>query len=298
MSEILGVRSTAKAAARHAVAAIVRRSGTSFALGMRILSRPRREAMHAVYAYCRVIDDIGDEPGAPADKRAALAQWRAEIDRLYAGSPELPVAVALEEPVRAFALPKAEFLRVIEGVEIDVAGPVIAPPAEMLRHYCRCVAGAVGMLSMPIFGAPAGAASDRFAEAMGEGLQLANIVRDVGTDAREGRIYLPAELLARFGLPADPARLPGAPRLAEARAMLAQQARARMNEALALAPALGWRVVRPALLMGAAYRATLDRLERDRFAPLDPPRFSSVQKLAIAARAFLSPPQAEQPAKA
>lgn len=154
------------------------------------------------------------------------------------------------------------------------------------------------MLSMPVFGAPAGAASDRFAEALGEGLQLANIVRDVGADAREGRIYLPAELLEHYGLPADPARLPSAPRLAEARAALAQQARGRMNEALALAPALGWRVVRPALLMGAAYRATLDRLERDRFAPLDPPRFSPIQKLAIAARAFLSPPQAEQPAKA
>ncbi len=298
MSQLLGVRSTAKAAARRAVAAIVRRSGTSFALGMRILSRPRREAMHAVYAFCRLIDDIGDEPGPPAAKRAALAQWRAEIDRLYAGRPTLPVAVALDEPVHAFGLPRAEFLRVIEGVEFDVAGPVIAPPAQVLRHYCRCVAGAVGMLSMPIFGAPAGPACDRFAEAMGEGLQLANIVRDVGADARQGRIYLPAELLARFGLPADPARLPGAPRLAEARAALAHQARARMNEALALAPALGWRVVRPALLMGAAYRATLDRLEAGRFTALEPPSFTSLEKLVIAARAFLAPPEVRQPAKA
>ncbi|MFN3287506.1 MAG: squalene/phytoene synthase family protein [Sphingomonadaceae bacterium] len=298
MSELIGMRSTARAAARKAVAAIVRRSGTSFALGMRILARPRREAMHAVYAFCRVIDDIGDEPGARAAKRAALAQWRDEIGRLYAGRASHPVAVALEEPVRRFALPRAEFERIIEGVEIDVDGPVVAPPAAALSHYCRCVAGAVGMLSMPIFGAPAGPASDHFAIAMGEGLQLANIVRDVGTDAREGRIYLPAELLARFDLPADPARLPAAPRLGEARAALAQEARRRIDEAFALTPALGWRVVRPALLMGAAYRATLDRLEAGRFLALEPPRFSSLEKLAIAARAFLTPPEVRQPAQA
>ncbi|MCB0075644.1 MAG: squalene/phytoene synthase family protein, partial [Caldilineaceae bacterium] len=105
-------------ARRHAEET-VKRSGTSFAAGMRILSKPRREAMHAIYAFCREVDDIADEEGPVADKRIGLAAWRAEIDQLFLGAPQTPTGVALLEPVRAFDLPKEEFILMIEGMEMD-----------------------------------------------------------------------------------------------------------------------------------------------------------------------------------
>jgi len=282
----------ADAEAPHAhVAQVVKASNTSFGLGMRILRKPRREAMHAVYAFCREIDDIADEPAPLDQKRAQLAEWRDEIERLYAGAPTKPTAQALLEPVRRFDLPKAEFLLLIEGMEWDAEGPIRAPDWARLKAYCRRVAGAVGMLSMPIFGAAPGPASDRFAQALGEGLQLANITRDVGEDAAEGRLYLPRELLAEFGLPEDPAGVTAHARLPEARRALGQEARARFAAAMAEVPELGWTKVRPALLMHAVYSQMLDALERDGFRSLAKPPISKAAKAAAALRAALLPPR-------
>ncbi len=197
----------ARAAQREASRS-VKKSGTSFAAGMAILPRPRREAMHAIYAFCREVDDIADDPVmSVSDKRARLEEWRREIDRLYAGRPEKTAAVALVEPVRAFDLPRQEFLMMIEGMEMDAEGPIVAPSLEQLFAYTRRVAGAVGLLSMPAFGAPKGAASDRFALALGDALQLTNILRDVAEDAAVGRVYLPAELLEKHGAPKDAASI-------------------------------------------------------------------------------------------
>ena len=192
-----------QAAARDAHAA-VKQSGTSFAAGMAILPKPRRAAMHAIYAFCREVDDIADDERRDAgEKHARLDEWRREIDRLYAGRPTLSAGVALLEPVRAFGLPKNEFLMMIEGMEMDAGGPIVAPSLDRLFAYTRRVAGAVGLLSMPVFGAPKGEASDRFALALGDALQLTNILRDVAEDARIGRLYLPAELLAKHGAPIE-----------------------------------------------------------------------------------------------
>lgn len=193
-----------RAAARAATQS-VKKSGTSFAAGMAILPRPRRAAMHAIYAFCREVDDIADDERMSAgEKHARLDEWRREIDRLYAGRPALPAGVALLEPVRAYDLPKNEFLMMIEGMEMDADGPIVAPSFDRLFAYTRRVAGAVGLLSMPVFGAPKGAASDRFALALGDALQLTNILRDVAEDAKIGRVYLPAELLERHGAPMGP----------------------------------------------------------------------------------------------
>ena len=299
------------AAAREA-AQSVKKSGTSFAAGMAILPRPRREAMHAIYAFCRDVDDIADdEQLSAAEKRARLGEWRVEIDRLYAGRPAMSAGVALLEPVRAYDLPKNEFLMMIEGMEMDAEGPIVAPSFERLFAYTRRVAGAVGLLSMPVFGAPKGAASDRFALALGDALQLTNILRDVREDSLLGRIYLPAELLEKHGAPTTPqavngalASLSPAPRgagpageaasgLPLVAADLAEVARAKFASARAALAALDWRTVRPALLMMGAYETYLRKMTARGWARTgEPVSLSKLEKLVIAARYGIAPPLA------
>ncbi len=269
----------------------VKRSGTSFAAGMRILSRPRRDGMYAVYAFCREVDDIADASTDVVEKRLGLAAWRSEIDRVYQGRPEFPTGVALVEPVRAFGLDKREFVLMIEGMEMDAEGPVVAPPMEQLLAYTRRVAGAVGMLSMPIFGAPKGETSDRFAHALGDALQITNILRDVGEDAAIGRLYLPKELLEKHGAPADPARIVGAPGLAKVAGDLGALARARFAEAREALGRLDWRVLRPALLMMGVYESYLAKLETRGWDKTGASvSMSKAQKLAVSARYFFAPP--------
>jgi phytoene synthase len=292
----------ARAAAREATAS-VKKSGTSFAAGMAILPRPRREAMHAIYAFCREVDDIADDHDmSVAEKRARLAEWRCEIERLFAGRPTFSAAVALIEPVRAYDLPKDEFLMMIEGMEMDADGPIVAPSFERLYAYTRRVAGSVGLLSMPTFGAPKGAASDRFALALGDALQLTNILRDVAEDASIGRVYLPAELLEKHGAPKDAegigaaissplSRLSGRGALANVARDLALIAAQKFAEARAALRDLDWRTVRPALLMMGAYEAYLRKMTARGWEHVGAPvSLSRAEKLFIAARYGLAPP--------
>ncbi len=280
----------AGAAEAHA-RATVKRSGTSFAAGMAILPPPRRAAMHAIYAFCREVDDIADDDGMTREARLArLADWRAEIDRVYDGSPRFPTGVALVEPVRAFDLPKAEFILMIEGMETDAKGPVVAPSLEELFAYTRRVAGAVGLLSMPAFGAPAGDASDRFALALGDALQLTNILRDVAEDAAIGRLYLPKELLEKHDAPAMPDDIVGAPGLSNVAADLGEMAEAKFAEARTALKALDWRVLRPALLMMGVYETVLARLKARGWDQTGAPlAISKPEKAAIAARWYFAP---------
>ena len=156
---------------------VVARSGTSFLWGMRVLPAERRRAMYAIYAFCREVDDIADEPGEVADKRRALAAWREEIDRLYAGRPEWLTTRALQAPVHRFELPREEFLAIIDGMEIDAAPTVRMRRLPDLLDYCRKVAGSVGILSVHTFGVPMHP-GPRIAEVLGNALQLTNILRD------------------------------------------------------------------------------------------------------------------------
>lgn len=270
----------------------VKRSGTSFAAGMRILGKARREAMHAIYAFSREVDDIADDEGMPVvEKRLALAAWRAEIDRLYDGAPTTPTGVALLEPVRRFDLPKQEFLMLIEGMEMDAEGPIVAPDFSRLYAYTRRVAGAVGLLSMPVFGAPRNEAADKFALALADALQLTNILRDVGEDASIDRLYLPRELLEKHGAPVTPENIVGAPGLARVAEDLAAIAKLRFADARAALHDLDWRVLRPALLMMGVYEAYLKKLEArgwDRIG--EPISISKIEKAVIAGRYFFTPP--------
>lgn len=286
-----GISGQDMAAARDHARAVVARSGTSFGLGMRILSRARRDAMFALYAFCREIDDIADEGGTQAEKLAALADWREEIGRLYEGHPEKPTAIALSEHIHVFDLPKKEFLLLIEGMEMDASGPIRAPDRETLNAYCRRVAGAVGMISIRIFG-DASAAAERFALALGDALQLTNILRDVADDARIGRLYLPRELLEVHGVrSSEPLDVVTDPATGAVCAALAVEARSRFREARRTLAELDWRVMRPALIMMGMYEGLLERMEaRGWQGPLEPVKLSKPEKILRALRYGLMPP--------
>src|SRR5690606_38011850 len=160
------------------VRAVATASGSSFLWGMRLLPRPRREAMYAIYAFCREVDDIADEGGSPAEKQRALAAWREEIERLYHSRPTRAITRALLRPVADYGLPKGECLAIIDGMEMDTQQDIRAPALVDLRLYCRRVAGAVGVLSVRVFGAGEPEARD-LALAQGDALQLTNILRDL-----------------------------------------------------------------------------------------------------------------------
>ena len=178
----------------------------NFSWGIRLLPAPRRRALSAVYALARRVDDIGDSTAPAAEREAGLRAVRADVDDIRAGGPtgvraHDPVLVAVADAAATFALPLAEFGVLVDGCLADVHGTRYAT-FEDLGGYCRQVAGSIGHLSVAVFGAghgsPAGPV-DPLADALGTALQLTNIIRDIREDARDGRVYLPAEDLERFG---------------------------------------------------------------------------------------------------
>ena len=217
--------------------------------------------MYAIYAFCREVDDIADEPGEIADKRRRLADWREEIRNLYAGRPTRPTARALLSSIRRFDLPQDEFFAVIDGMEADAAPTVRMQTLDELLGYCRKVAGAVGILSVHVFGTP-GEAGQRIARALGNAFQLTNMLRDLKQDAALGRLYVPLSLLEEQGSPQAPLEAVFAhPGFARVCAELADLAQGFYGEADGLIKVLGSRRMRPAVVMMAVYRETLDRLQ-------------------------------------
>jgi len=263
-----------------AVRRIVSGAGSTFEIGMRILPAHRRAAIHAVYAFCRIADDIadGDDPEAldAAARLAALDAWEEEVVRAHGGLPRTAIGAELARGMDRFDLPVAEFLLMLDGMRMDVDG-IVAPSSERLEAYVRRVAGAVGILAMHCFGAWQGAPSERFALNLAMGLQLTNILRDVEADARLGRLYLPCDLLAAAGVPPVPVAAVGHDRLPLARAMLGARARAAYAEAVLEVPAHGRARLLPALLMMGPYEGLLSRMEADWTRPA--PRRSMLGKI-------------------
>ena len=247
---------------REAIRARVAAAGTSFYWAMRLLPEARREAMFAVYAFCREVDDIADSDEPPAAKRAELAQWRREVDAIYAGRAHLPLSRVLAEVAAIYRLRREDFLAIIDGMEMDAAADIRAPGLAELDLYCDRVASAVGRLSVRVFGTDA-LAADRVAGALGRALQLTNILRDLDEDAQRGRLYLPREFLAAKGIvdtePFAVLRHAKLPAVCEAVADIAEQ---RFAEAWAAIGECPRRAMRPAAVMGAVYHAILIRLRR------------------------------------
>jgi phytoene synthase len=262
---------------------IVRAAGTSFYRGMAVLPKPRRAAMYAVYAFCRMVDDIVDEPGEEAAKRAALADWRARIAGLYEGRAGDPVTRVLREAVREYGLRREDFLAVIDGMEMDGARPIVAPPLAELDLYCDRVAAAVGRLSVRAFG-DGSPAADEVAHHLGRALQLTNILRDIAEDAARGRVYLPAELFAAPP-PATAEEALARPELGEVCARVAALAEGHFVNARAAMARCDRRAMRPARLMGATYAAILRRLRRRGWERLDVPvKLSKPEKIWLLLR--------------
>ena len=174
-------------------------SGSSFYAAMRVMPRAERGAMFAIYSFCRMVDDIADDGTRPRALRATeLDRWRADLGALYADR-QAGRAGFLKDAVHDFGLRQADFLTVIDGMEMDVAADIRAPDLETLNLYCDRVAVAVGRLSIRIFGMEEGPGL-QLAHRLGRALQLTNILRDIDEDAAIGRLYLPSELLAKAGI--------------------------------------------------------------------------------------------------
>lgn len=274
------------ARARGHVHDVVRRAGSSFFWGMRILPEEQREAVYAIYAFCREVDDIADDEGEVSDKMARLEAWREEVARLYTGRAETPTGAALILDIARFDLPREEFLRLIDAVEVDAGAPVHAPSMDELSRYCRGVAGAVGMLLIRIFG-DHGPDAQAFAVALAEALQLTNILRDLAEDGARGRLYLPAEALVEAGI--DPSAPVGAilanPRLPAACDAMAERAQARFAEADRWLARCDRRALKSALVMRDVYYELLRRLRRRGWHRLERPvRVGRLYKFAVALR--------------
>jgi squalene synthase HpnD len=245
----------------NTVERLVRRAGTSFYRGMRVLPPDRRNAMYAIYAFCRIVDDIADEAGTLPDKLRGLAEWRARVAGLYRGETDGPVTRVLAAAISQFHLREEDFAAVIDGMRMDAETVIVAPDLATLDLYCDRAAAAVGRLSVRAFG-DSSQEADAVAYSLGRALQLTNILRDIKEDADRGRLYLPAEYLDAAGVPHDPAAALASPALPAVCARLAADAHGHFREARAHMAKCDKVAMKPARLMEATYAAILSSLER------------------------------------
>jgi len=240
---------------------------SSFYAGMRVLPRPEREAMYAIYAFCRQVDDVADEVGGErAARMAELDAWRADLRALHAGGAGGRAAF-LARPVARFDLQLADFEAVIDGMATDVAADVRWPTHAELDLYCDRVASAVGRLSVRIFGMPE-ADGVKLAWHQGRALQLTNILRDIDEDAERGRLYLPREKLEAIGL-TDPTPMQAImhPRIGEVCEGVAREAEAHYRATWEIIRRSPRKTTKAARLMAAAYRLYLDAVVARGWAP-------------------------------
>lgn len=246
--------------------AITRKSASNLALAFVLLPKPKREAMSALYAFCREVDDVADEDSAPVERRQQrLAEWRADVRRACGDElPHFAVNRELQQVIRQYQLPFQLFDELLQGVETDLTIHRYQE-YEQLELYCYRVASVVGLLSIEIFGY-GDPATRAYAVHLGKALQLTNILRDVRTDAQRGRIYLPLGELARFRVnPEEVLRLTYSDRFAAAAGAVAVRARHFYRLARETLPAGDRRAMAAAELMGTVYWRLLRKLERRRF---------------------------------
>jgi phytoene synthase len=238
--------------------------GSSFYAAMRLLPPAERAAMYAVYDFCRQVDDIADDEGpSPSARRAELNRWRAALEAYYATGEIRPETAPLDPYIVRYGLLLADFLAVIDGMEMDVGEPIRAPDFATLDLYCDRVASAVGRLSVRIFGMPPAAGVD-LAHHLGRALQFTNILRDLDEDANNGRLYLPAEALAAAGIAgSEPRAVVDHPAIDAAARWLAVKAKAHYAAAEAIiASRPGGRLRAPRLMIGV-YGLYLRRMLAD-----------------------------------
>jgi 15-cis-phytoene synthase len=268
-------------------------SGSSFYYSFLFLPTAQREAIMALYAFCRAVDDVVDTVQDPSVASAKLNWWRAEITRMVADDAANPVthpiALALKEPARHYGIKSSDLHAVIAGMEMDLQQQRYVDD-EALSVYCWRVAGIVGVMSAKIFSAGS-AACEAYALHMGQALQRINIIRDVGEDALRGRVYLPLDLLAKHGVKlADVLGRKSSPAMTQVLIDAASQAKMHLRAALAALPANQVRQQRSGLIMGRVYAALLAEIARSNF-PVLHQRVSltPLRKLSIAWRSWVAP---------
>ncbi len=237
-------------------------SGSSFYTALRILPKRERDAMFAIYAFCREVDDIADEPGrSPPEQIAALDAWRGDIHSLYVGDARLSVRF-LFEAVADFHLAETDFLDVIDGMAMDVGPPIRGPGFATFDLYCDRVASAVGRLSVRVFGMEEHHGR-QLAHHLGRALQFTNVLRDLDEDAAMGRLYLPAEALSAAGIESrDPAEVIADRRVDTACRWLAARAHEHYRKADYLLRRGTKGRLRAPRLMSAVYGEILRGMER------------------------------------
>ncbi|WP_027864177.1 presqualene diphosphate synthase HpnD [Massilia alkalitolerans] len=243
-------------------------SGSSFYYSFLFLPPERRRAITALYAFCREVDDTVDETSDASVARIKLAWWRTEVSTMYKGSPTHPVTQALQPHVATYKLEEQHLQAVIDGMEMDLDQSRYLDFAG-LQKYCWRVAGVVGILSASIFGytRPETLA---YAEKLGLAFQLTNIIRDVGDDARKGRIYIPVNELQQFNVTAaDILNFRHSEKFEALMRFQNERAQRTYDEALALLPKQDRRAQRPGLMMAAIYRTLLNEIAHDNFQVLN-----------------------------
>ncbi len=262
-------------------------SGSSFYYSFLFLPAERRRAITALYAFCREVDDTVDECTDVGIARTKLHWWRSEIGAMLAGTPTHPVTLALQPHMATYQLDGQHLLAIIDGMEMDLDQTRYLDYIG-LQKYCWHVAGVVGILSASIFGY-----TDKqtllYAEKLGLAFQLTNIIRDVGEDARIGRIYLPVNELQQFGVTAaDLLNARHNDQFENLMRFQVRRAQSAYDEAFALLPAADRRSQRPGLMMSAIYRALLSEIEHDGFHVLNQRiSLTPIRKLWLAWRTYI-----------
>ena len=237
-------------------------SGSSFYYSFLFLPPNRRRAITALYAFCREVDDVVDECSDPQLAASKLTWWRQELDRLYAGQPQHPVTQALQAVLPEFSLPQEQLREIIDGMEMDLQQTRYLD-FKALSLYCYRVASVVGLLAAEIFGYT-DRQTQKYAHDLGMAFQLTNIIRDVGEDARRGRVYLPADELKRFDVPvADILSSRYSDNFRKLMEFQIERAEHYYAQAMTQLPAVDRKTQRPGLVMAAIYRTVLDEIKHD-----------------------------------
>jgi phytoene synthase len=239
-------------------------SGSSFYYSFLFLPPERRSAIMALYAFCREVDDVVDDCQETALAAIKLAWWQEEVERIGKGQPQHPVGQALQAAGRRFHLPGAQLLEIIAGMEMDLR-QARYPDFKSLSLYCYRVASVVGLLAAEIFGFQDKKTLE-YAHDLGMAFQLTNIIRDIGEDARRGRIYIPVEELRQFNVPAaDILENRYSENFTALMQFQSRRAAQYYDQALSQLPAVDRKAQRPGLVMAAIYRALLEEIRTENF---------------------------------
>ena len=268
---------------------IVKKSGTTFYWGMRMLPKKKSNSMFVIYAFCRIVDDISDGKLDKMKKIQKLHQWKKEINNIYKNKKLTePIANQLSGVIKEFQLRKKYFLEIIDGMEMDAKENMVSPTESQLKIYCQRVASAVGLLSIKIFGED-NKNSQIYAKKLGNAFQLTNILRDLKEDSDRKRSYLPKQLLRKHGInEIDPKKILKHPNIPKVCSTIAKRAKGFFRAARIVIKKCDKQSLRPAAIMSDLYEEILNSLIERGWSNLDKPiKITKIKKLWFVCKNFI-----------